>query len=84
VLLIDLRSGCCQARRNGSWTLERGRLAERLAKWEKAAQAYQYVADVWRNADPELQPYVPEAKQGLVSYSSFCLAVGGSRRFRRR
>jgi hypothetical protein len=47
------------------WTLERGRVAERLAKREKAAQAYQYVADVWRNADPELQPYVAEAKQGL-------------------
>jgi serine/threonine-protein kinase len=48
------------------WTLERGRVAERLGKREKAAQAYQYVADVWRHADPELQPYVAEAKQGLA------------------
>jgi predicted Zn-dependent protease len=48
------------------WTLERGRVAERLGKREKAAEAYQYVADVWRHADPELQPYVAEAKQGLA------------------
>jgi eukaryotic-like serine/threonine-protein kinase len=47
------------------WTLERARVNERLGNRAKAAQAYQYVAEVWRHADPELQPYVAEAKQGL-------------------
>jgi tetratricopeptide (TPR) repeat protein len=48
------------------WTLERGRVAERMGDRDKAIHAYQYVADVWRHADAELQPYVSEAKEGLV------------------
>ncbi len=48
------------------WTLERARVAERLGEGEKAAKNYQYVADVWRHADPELQPYVAEAKEALA------------------
>jgi hypothetical protein len=48
------------------WTLERARVAERLSDREKAARDYQYVADVWRHADPELQPYVTEAKEALA------------------
>ena len=48
------------------WTLERARVAERLGDREKAARDYQYVADVWRHADPELQPYVTEASEGLA------------------
>ena len=48
------------------WTLERARVAERLGDREKAARDYQRVADVWRHADAELQPYVTEAKEGLV------------------
>jgi eukaryotic-like serine/threonine-protein kinase len=47
------------------WTLERARVAERLGDREKASHDYQYVADVWRHADPELQPYVTEAREGL-------------------
>ena len=46
-------------------TLERGRIAERLGQRDKAIQSYRFVADVWRNADPELQPYVGEARDGL-------------------
>ncbi|MFL5494443.1 MAG: hypothetical protein ACJ8DC_08680, partial [Gemmatimonadales bacterium] len=46
-------------------TLERGRIAERLGQREKATQSYRFVADVWRNADPELRPYVVEAREGL-------------------
>ena len=46
------------------WALERARVAERLGDREKAVRSYQYVADVWRHADPELQPYVTEAKRG--------------------
>ena len=45
--------------------LERGRLAERLGDREKAAKAYDFVAAVWRRADPELRGYVLEARQGL-------------------
>jgi eukaryotic-like serine/threonine-protein kinase len=47
------------------WTLERGRVAERMGDREKAMQSYQFVANVWRHADPELQPYVAEAREGL-------------------
>jgi serine/threonine-protein kinase len=47
------------------WTLERGRVNERLGNREAAVDAYQFVADVWRHADPDLQPYVDEAKAGL-------------------
>ena len=36
------------------WTLDRARVAERLGDREKAVRSYQYVADVWRRADPEL------------------------------
>jgi serine/threonine-protein kinase len=45
--------------------LERARLAERLGDREKAVKSYQFVADVWRHADPELRPYVLEARKGL-------------------
>jgi serine/threonine-protein kinase len=48
------------------WTLERARVAERLGDRETAARDYQYVADVWRRADPQLQPYVAEAREGLA------------------
>jgi hypothetical protein len=46
--------------------LERGRVAEGLGDQEKAKQSYQFVVDVWRRADPELQPYVAEARNGLT------------------
>ena len=47
------------------WSLERGRVDERLGKKAEAIVAYRFVADVWRNADPELQPYVAEARAAL-------------------
>ena len=52
------------------WTLERARVAERMGNREKAVHSYQYVADVWRHADPELQPYVAEARDGLSRMTS--------------
>jgi eukaryotic-like serine/threonine-protein kinase len=52
------------------WTLERARVAERMGDREKAGHSYQYVADVWRHADPELQPYVTEAREGLGRMTS--------------
>jgi len=45
--------------------LERARVADRLGQREQAAGLYRYVADLWRNADPELQPYVAEARARL-------------------
>ncbi len=56
--------------------LERARVAERRSQRDlepatrgiervKAADFYQFVADVWRHADPELQPYVADARAGL-------------------
>ena len=47
-------------------TLELGRLAEAMGEREKAIQAYQFVVNAWRRADPELQPYVTEAWDALA------------------
>ena len=47
-------------------TLERGRIAERLGDHATAAQNYGFVVAVWRNADPELRPYVEEAHAALA------------------
>jgi len=52
------------------WMLERARVNERLGRRDAARKAYQYVADVWRHADPELQPYVTEAREGLSRMTS--------------
>jgi hypothetical protein len=45
-------------------------VAERLADRQTAIQSYQYVADVWRHADPVLQPYVTEAREALARMTS--------------
>jgi eukaryotic-like serine/threonine-protein kinase len=45
--------------------LEQGRIAEGLGERQKARDSYQFVVDVWRHADPELEPYVREARAGL-------------------
>jgi tetratricopeptide (TPR) repeat protein len=47
-------------------TLERGRVAERLGEREKAIESYRFVTEAWRRADPELQPYVSEAREGVA------------------
>jgi hypothetical protein len=46
-------------------SLERARIAERLGEVARAVEGYQYVAGMWRQADPELQPFVAEARQAL-------------------
>jgi len=46
--------------------LERGRIAEGLGERQKAMDSYQFVVDVWRRADPQLQPFVLEARNGLA------------------
>jgi serine/threonine-protein kinase len=50
---------------DGLWMLLRGRVAERLGDRETARRAYQFVAEVWRHADPILQGYVEEARAAL-------------------
>jgi eukaryotic-like serine/threonine-protein kinase len=47
-------------------TLELGRIAERLGDTRKAAECYGFVLAAWRRADPELLPYVAEAREGLA------------------
>ncbi len=50
----------------GLWRLQRGRTLEQLGDQENAVEDYRFVVDVWRKADPELQPYVSEARNALV------------------
>jgi serine/threonine-protein kinase len=45
--------------------LERGRISERLGERDEAIRAYRYVTEAWRRPDPELQPYVIEARGRL-------------------
>jgi hypothetical protein len=47
-------------------TLEHGRVAERLGEREKAIESYRFVTEAWRRPDPELQPYVSEAREALA------------------
>jgi eukaryotic-like serine/threonine-protein kinase len=49
-----------------TWVLERARVNERLGNREKAVRDYSYVMDAWRHADPLLQPFVDEARQGVA------------------
>ena len=50
--------------------LEGARIHERLGQRQEAIAKYRFVRDVWRNADPELQPYVDEAKAALRRLSA--------------
>jgi len=50
--------------------LERARLGEQLGDRETALRCYRYVAAVWLHADPELHPYVDEARAGLERLSA--------------
>ncbi|MFN2565910.1 MAG: protein kinase [Gemmatimonadaceae bacterium] len=45
--------------------LDAAHIAERLGERERALRAYRNVVEVWRTADPALQPYVTEARRGL-------------------
>jgi serine/threonine-protein kinase len=46
--------------------LERGLVHERLGNREQAITALTFVVDAWRNADPELQPVVDDARAALA------------------
>ena len=47
------------------WTLQRARVYDRLGRHQEAAADYRLVADAWKTADPELQPYVRESLTAL-------------------
>ncbi|HET8762739.1 MAG TPA: protein kinase, partial [Gemmatimonadales bacterium] len=46
------------------------RILERRGRSAEALEAYRYVAYAWRNADPELQPMVAEARQAIQRLSA--------------
>jgi hypothetical protein len=47
-------------------TLELGRIAERLGERQKTAACYGFVLAAWRRPEPELPPYVADARVALV------------------
>jgi eukaryotic-like serine/threonine-protein kinase len=47
------------------YSLERARLAERRGERAEARRLYQYVADAWARADPELRAHVDSARAGV-------------------
>jgi serine/threonine-protein kinase len=50
--------------------LERAGIAERRGERTRAIECYRFVANVWRHADPELQHYVAQAREGLRRLST--------------
>jgi serine/threonine-protein kinase len=52
------------------WSLLRGRVAERIGERDHALHSYEWVVGMWRKPDPELQPYVNEAREGLARLTS--------------
>jgi serine/threonine-protein kinase len=52
------------------WSLLRGRVAERIGERDQAIHSYEWVVGMWRKPDPELQPYVAEAREGLARLTS--------------
>jgi hypothetical protein len=60
------------------WTMERARVFERLGRRAEAAADYAFVADAWRNADRELQPYVRESHDALARLGDPSLSRGQS------
>ena len=48
------------------WAFERAQVNDRLGNRDQAIEDYSFVVDVWRTADPELQPVVEQARAALV------------------
>jgi serine/threonine-protein kinase len=67
-VLSDMPSALAYWDRSGAvaWALERARVNDRLGNRARAIEDYSYVVDAWRNADPELQPIVDEARSALA------------------
>jgi hypothetical protein len=55
---------------DGFWHLERGRTWERLGDTAQAVRGYRTVLELWRRADPELQPFVTEARDAIIRLGS--------------
>jgi hypothetical protein len=51
-------------------TLEAARLAEQLGRQRDAIERFGFVTEVWRRPDPELMPYVDEAREALRRLAS--------------
>jgi tetratricopeptide (TPR) repeat protein/TolB-like protein len=49
--------------------LHLARLLERTGRTAEAREAFEYVVLAWRNADPELKPWVDEAREGIARLS---------------
>jgi len=49
----------------GWWHLERGRVAQRAGDHTRAVKEFQTVVRLWAAADPELQPFVAEARDAV-------------------
>jgi tetratricopeptide (TPR) repeat protein len=43
-----------------------GQIYEQLEEYDKARESYEYFVEYWRDADPELQPLVEEARQAII------------------
>ena len=48
------------------WSMERARVFDHVGRRDAAVANYAFVADAWRAADPELQPYVREAHRAIA------------------
>ena len=48
------------------WTMARARVFDRLGRRDQAVESYALVADAWRTADSELQPYVLESRAAIA------------------
>ncbi|MFL5582887.1 MAG: protein kinase domain-containing protein [Gemmatimonadaceae bacterium] len=59
------------------WQLAKGQAHERLGDREKAIDAYTFVANAFRKADPPLQPVAEEARKGLRRLAADRAASGG-------
>ena len=59
-------SACSNGVDDVVWTMERARAFERLGRKAEAVANYAFVADAWRTADPELQPWVREAREAVT------------------
>jgi len=59
-------TGCSNGFDDVLWTMERARVFEHLGRRADAAAEYAFVANAWRTADPELQPYVRESRDAIA------------------
>jgi serine/threonine-protein kinase len=59
-------SACSNGVDDVVWTMERARVFERVGRHAEAAANYAFVADAWRTADAELQPWVREAHDAMA------------------